>query len=254
MVEEKQMILCNECGNKLRSTAKFCKNCGTKVDPDNVRIVEGTERKITEEINQSEEQVVEDTSSKQMSISSNIDFESIEFYFFSYLDFLKETLMRPSSVFEFDNHSWIFGTVSLILFSLFIPFPANQDFWPAVFVNVILQLAIVSLLFMLNNYLLSGKDTYLEVLSKYGGLMNTQVILSLILRIIDFDSSLAIFILFVLVINQLNIFNLYIFNTQSRSKEKLDSYYQVLISYVALIAVNFAVFALFSDVFYWYGL
>lgn len=219
-----------------------------------MRIVEGTERKITEEINQSEEQVVEDTSSKQMSISSNIDFESIEFYFFSYLDFLKETLMRPSSVFEFDNHSWIFGTVSLILFSLFIPFPANQDFWPAVFVNVILQLAIVSLLFMLNNYLLSGKDTYLEVLSKYGGLMNTQVILSLILRIIDFDSSLAIFILFVLVINQLNIFNLYIFNTQSRSKEKLDSYYQVLISYVALIAVSFAVFALFSDVFYWYGL
>ena len=34
MVEEKQMILCNECGNKLRSTAKFCKNCGTKVDPE----------------------------------------------------------------------------------------------------------------------------------------------------------------------------------------------------------------------------
>src|SRR5699024_4814457 len=109
-----------------------------------------------------------------------------------------------------------------------------------------LQLAIVSLLFMLNNYLLSGKDTYVETLSKYGGLMNTQIILSLILRIIDFDSYLALFILFVLAINQLNIFNLYIFNTQSRSKEKLDSYYQVLISYVALIAVSFAIFALFS--------
>src|SRR5699024_8533329 len=127
------------------------------------------------------------------------------------------------------------------------PFPANQDFWPAVFVNVILQLAFVSLLFMLNNYLLSGKDTYLEVLSKYGGLMNTQVILSLILRIIDFDTSLAIFILFVIVINQLNIFNLYIFNTQSRSKEKLDRYYQVLISYVALIAVVSVVFIIFAD-------
>ena len=247
MVEEKQMILCNECGNKLRSTAKFCKNCGTKVDLENVKIVEETERKITEEINQSEEQVVEDTSSKQMSISSNIDFESIEFYFFSYLDFLKETLMRPSSVFEFDNHSWIFGTVSLILFSLFIPFPANQDFWPAVFVNVILQLAIVSLLFMLNKYLLSGKDTYIDVLSKYGGLMNTQVVLSLILRIIGLDSFLGAFILLVLLINQLNIFNLYIFNTQPKSKEKLDRYYQILISYVALLAVVSVVFIIFAD-------
>ncbi|HLS71452.1 MAG TPA: zinc ribbon domain-containing protein [Chitinophagaceae bacterium] len=247
MVEEKQMILCNECGNKLRSTAKFCKNCGTKVDLENVKIVEETERKITEEINQSEEQVVEDTSSKQMSISSNIDFESIEFYFFSYLDFLKETLMRPSSVFEFDNHSWIFGTVSLILFSLFIPFPANQDFWPAVFVNVILQLAIVSLLFTLNKYLLLGKDTYIDVLSKYGGLMNTQVVLSLILRIIGLDSFLGAFILLVLLINQLNIFNLYIFNTQPKSKEKLDRYYQILISYVALLAVVSVVFIIFAD-------
>src|SRR5699024_11359287 len=136
------------------------------------------------------EQVVEDTSSKQMSISSNIDFDHLLNYFFSYLDFLKETLVKPSSVFKLDNHSWILGTISLVLFSLFIPLPVNQDFWPAAFVNVILQLAIVSLLFMLNNYLLSGKDTYLEVLSKYGGLMNPQVILSLILRIIDFDSSL----------------------------------------------------------------
>src|SRR5699024_818023 len=124
-------------------------------------------------------------------------------------------------------------TIDLYILSLHDALPI----WPAAFVNVILQLAIVSLLFTLNKYLLLGKDTYIDVLSKYGGLMNTQVVLSLILRIIDFDSSLAIFILFVLVINQLNIFNLYIFNTQSRSKEKLDSYYQVLISYVALLAV-----------------
>src|SRR5699024_4756573 len=253
MVEEKQMILCSECGNKLSSTAKFCKNCGAKVDLENVKIVEETETDGVEEIDPGEE-VVENVTSEQVANSPSIDFDHLLNYFFSYLDFLKETLMRPSSVFEFDNHSWIFGTVSLILFSLFIPFPANQDFLSAVFVNLILQLVFVSLLFMLNNYLLSGKDMYLEVLSIYVGLMNTQVILSLILRIIDFDSSLAIFILFVLVINQLNIFNLYIFNTQSRSKEKLDSYYQVLISYVALIAVSFAVFALFSDVFYWYGL
>jgi len=155
--------------------------------------------------------------------------------------------MRPSSVFEFDNHSWIFGTVSLILFSLFIPFPANQDFWPAVFVNVILQLAIVSLLFTLNKYLLLGKDTYIDVLSKYGGLMNTQVVLSLILRIIGLDSFLGAFILLVLLINQLNIFNLYIFNTQPKSKEKLDRYYQILISYVALLAVVSVVFIIFAD-------
>src|SRR5699024_4830099 len=246
MVEEKQMILCNECGNKLRSTAKFCKNCGTKVDPDNVRIVEGTETDGVEEIDPGEE-VVENVTSEQVANSPSIDFDHLLNYFFSYLDFLKETLVKPSSVFKLDNHSWILGTISLVLFSLFIPFPADQEFWLDFFVNVILQFAIVSLLFILNKYLLSGKDTYLEALSKYGGLMNTQVILSLILRIIDFDSSLAIFILFVLVINQLNIFNLYIFNTQSRSKEKLDSYYQVLISYVALLAVVSVVFIIFAD-------
>lgn len=246
MVEEKQMILCNECGNKLNSTAKFCKNCGAKVDVENAVMVEETEIDRVKKIDENEE-ATENISAAEATTTSSIDLDRLEYSFFSYLEFLKETLMKPSSVFEFDNHSWIFGTVSLILFSLFIPFPANQDFWPAVFVNVILQLAIVSLLFMLNNYLLSGKDTYLETLSKYGGLMNTQVVLSLILRIIDFDSSLAIFILFVLVINQLNIFNLYIFNTQSRSKEKLDSYYQVLISYVALLAVVSVVFIIFAD-------
>src|SRR5699024_34142 len=139
----------NECGNKLRSTAKFCKNCGTKVDLENVKVVEETETDGVEEIDSGAE-VAENVASEQVTDSSSIDFDLLLNYFFSYLDFLKETLMRPSSVFEFDNHSWIFGTVSLILFSLFIPFPANQDFWPAVFVNVILQLAIVSLLFTLN--------------------------------------------------------------------------------------------------------
>src|SRR5699024_6218377 len=231
MVEEKQMILCNECGNKLRSTAKFCKNCGTKVDPDNVRIVEGTETDGVEEIDPGEE-VVENVTSEQVANSPSIDFDHLLNYFFSYLDFLKETLVKPSSVFKLDNHSWILGTISLVLFSLFIPLPVNQDFWPAAFVNVILQLAIVSLLFTLNKYLLLGKDTYIDVLSKYGGLMNTQVVLSLILRIIGLDSFLGAFILLVLLINQLNIFNLYIFNTQPKSKEKLDRYYQILISYV----------------------
>src|SRR5699024_3639930 len=244
--EEKQMILCNECGNKLRSTAKFCKNCGTKVDPDNMKMVEETETDGVEEIDSGAE-VVENVASEQVANSSSIDFDHLLNYFFSYLDFLKETLVKPSSVFKLDNHSWILGTISLVLFSLFIPLPVDQDFWPAVFVNVILQLAIVSLLFMLNNYLLSGKDTYLDVLSKYGGVMNSQVVLNLILRIISLDSFLGAFILLVLLINQLNIFNLYIFNTQPKSKEKLDRYYQILISYVALLAVVSVVFIIFAD-------
>ncbi|SHE86762.1 zinc-ribbon domain-containing protein [Atopostipes suicloacalis DSM 15692] len=246
MVEEKQMMICNECGNKLRSTAKFCKNCGTKVDPENVVMVEETEIDRVKEIDQGEE-VVENISTDETTAASSIDLDRIEHYFFSYLDFLKETLMKPSSVFEFETHSWVFGTISLILFSLFYPFPVDQDFWLAFFVNVILQLAIVSLLFMLNKYFLSGKDTYLEVLSKYGGLMNTQVILSLALRIIGLDSFLGVLIFTVTLINQLNIFNLYIFNTQPQSNKKLDRYYQVLISYVALIVVVSIVFSIFGN-------
>src|SRR5699024_5116960 len=95
MVEEKQMILCSECGNKLSSTAKFCKNCGAKVDLENVKIVEETETDGVEEIDPGEE-VVENVTSEQVANSPSIDFDHLLNYFFSYLDFLKETLVKPS--------------------------------------------------------------------------------------------------------------------------------------------------------------
>lgn len=257
MVEEKQMIICHKCGSKMNPHAKFCKNCGTKVDPDNVKLVAEDEVDMVdtiEESNRNEELVVDTSSSEETPSTSSVDFESIIVYFFNYLNFLKETLIKPSSVFEMDQHSWVFGTVSIVLFSLFSTFLISGDFWSGFFVNIIFQLAFVSLLFMLNKYFLSGEDIYLEVLGKYGGLMNTQIILILMLNLIDSDSFLVLVFLPVFLLNQLNIFNLYIFNIGPKNKEKMDYYYQVLISYVVVIVASFAIFALLADVFYWYGL
>lgn len=243
MVGGKIMIVCNECGNELNETAKFCKKCGAKADPENVKAVEKMESANVEEtsVEATTAVVAEETSTQ----GSTLDVDTIETRFFNYLDFLKETIIHPSSVFKQETTNWVFGGISLLIFSIILSYNGYYEFLQVFIRTVISQAAVAGLLFGLNKFLLGGKDTYLDAVGKYGGLMNSQILLLLLVSLLGLDSTLGVFLGLVIIVNQLNIFNLYVMNSQNEVNHKLDKYYQLLISYVPLI---FAIIYMFDNI------
>lgn len=222
------MILCNECGNELNNTAKFCRNCGAKIDAKNAEVVEGSGSAA---INRQ----IEETAGEVATAEAG----TVETYFFDYLDFFKETLLHPSSVFRGGYTDWILGAISVGLFAIISAIISEEPFASSIVTALITEAVFVGILFLLNKYLLGGQDTYTDALGKYGGLINSQIILSLVLALVGVDSGFGAFLFFVVLINQLNIFNLYVLNSQSNVQHKLDRYYQLLVSYIPFIILAY---------------
>ena len=238
------MILCNECGNELNNTAKFCKKCGTKVNQDNVNAVENSGSAVVENRDVEQKNTVSTDEASEVEIST-LDVDTIESYFFDYIDFLKETLIHPSSVFKAEPMNWIFGAISLTLFAVVFSFYGYYEFLPVFIKTVVFQATFVGLLFILNKFLLGGSDTFLTALGKYGGLMNSQIILFLVMVFLGMDSGFGIFVGLIAMANQLNIFNLYVLNSQSKVNHRLDKYYQLLVSYIPLV---YMIYYMFGDI------
>lgn len=230
------MNFCTECGSEMKANAKFCTNCGSKV-----KVTAGSPLKENK-IPETEPVHVRpgDKVSSQQAGTIVIDSAAVQEQVFSYLYFLKDTLIAPSSVFL--KGTWLNGLISLILFVLIqtvlIPLPFLSSF----FQNVITQAAFVGILFVINKYLLGGTDSYLDALKKYGGMVNTQIILLLLVLIIGVQRPMGLFFLFVTILNQINLFNIYIFSSQKKQSSKIDSYYILLFSYVALAAILYVMF------------
>lgn len=227
------MMICNECGNELRDTAKFCVQCGTKVD-QKTKIQAGE----SERAENSSTLEMEETNSE----NSKSQLDTIEFYAFDYFDFIKETLISPSSVFSKEGEIWKFGVTNLIIYSIILAINNYEPFFGAFFGYAILQVIFVGLLFLINKFILKGKDTFLDALGKYGGLISGQMIIFLLMQFVGIDSALGGILFFVTLLNQLLIFNLYVLNSQTTEKKRFDNYYQLLVSYIPLIALTFFLF------------
>lgn len=246
------MLICNECKAQLKETAKFCTNCGTKVDYTDVEKVAVQD---TDQANAVENQDIESVAGDKTAAVTNTP-GVVEDYLFDYWDFLKESLMTPSAVFRSGKATWINGLISVGLFSIVITLNIhvgimayNQTFLTSLLWVGISQAVFVGVLFLINRFLLGGSDDYLAALGKYGGLINTQIILFLLIKLLGMNSSFTGFLVLVALLNTVNIFNLYVLNSQTNKKGKLDKYYQLILSYIALAFMMYLMIRVLFDIF-----
>lgn len=245
------MIQCNECGNELKSTAKFCRYCGSKIhipskkniEATNSVVIDNQEDNMTSGVSQTHETTGEAPNQvpNQAPTQGSGQAAVLEGYFFDYIDFFKETLSQPSIVFKGGHKNWVLGAISLVLYAIILAFNIDESLFSTVIIISFSEIVFVGLLFLLNNYLLGGRDTYQDALVKYGGLVNSQIILALVLVLIGLDSEMGTFIMVLKLINQLNIFNLYILNSQGNVNHKLDRYYQLIVSYIPFVIMLYMV-------------
>lgn len=222
------MMTCNECGNELRETAKFCVNCGAT-------IAQTADISSNEHASEGISYVSADEEAG--SNLGELSLEDAEHYLFDYLDFIKENLLSPSSIFSQKNEVWIFGLVNLILYSVVLAMNTYGAFFTMFIQMLALQAAFVGVLFVVNKFLIKGTDSYLDALGKYGGMVSGQIILFLLIWFFGVDSGFGSFLIMIASIYQLLIFNVYIFESQTDEKRKVDNYYQLILSYIPFIMV-----------------
>lgn len=222
-----KMNLCGNCQEEVKETAKFCTHCGSPMDPELVK------EKVTPA----------STTPVSNEGAVTIDTAEIQEYFFNYVAFFKDTLIKPSQAFF--NVDWVNGLISVILFVILQTFMSSGGFFDNFVELVVVQAIYVGMLLLLNKFVLLGNDTYLSVLGKYGGLVNSQLLLVLAISLLGMGNILGNILMFLMVLNQLNIFNIYLFKSQTKKLKNLDSYYQVLLSYIAfgfMVSILFYVF------------
>lgn len=221
------MNYCIDCGNEMKETAKFCPNCGSHSGGQT-----GNQAPVQKaNMNESVEKTQTEQSKAQQTGTVVIDTAAVQDGFFSYVYFLKDTLIAPTSVFY--KGVWINGLISIILCSILLAFNVQESFF-AEFVEVMMvQMAFVGILFILNKFLFKGTDSFLDSLAKYGGLVNTQIVLLVAILLLGIESGLGALLLVTLGLNQINILNLYICKSQEGKAGKIDNYYQTILSYIA---------------------
>ncbi|WP_423188961.1 hypothetical protein ACO1PF_10255 [Alkalibacterium sp. f15] len=226
------MNKCKTCSANLNDNAKFCKECGAKVD--NLHLTfnstgdsETIRPQVTQETNNAESTLV-----TKQSNTISLDVDLVKTYISDYGRFLKETLLRPASVFK--TTSWINGLISIIIFATVQMTVVNYDHFATLFKFLIFQAIVVGVLLVINKGLLNTSSTIADVVTEYGGLMNTQSIIFILAGLIGLNEGIGIFVMFVALLNQLNIYNYYLFNNQTKGTKKLDGYYQIVIAYIVL--------------------
>lgn len=231
------MNYCTDCGGENKATAKFCTSCGNQMNPSVV--VEqptGNHKEANQQTTSQETDLVKRTSE----MVSSIDTSTIQEYFFNYVNFQKATLLRPSMAFEQTN--WVNAVISIILFASLQALISQDGFFTSAILYTGMQGVFVGALFVISQFIIQSKESIVEIVSHYGGLINSQIILLAFILIAGMNSFMGVLLVMLLLLNQMNIFNLYIFNSQKAGKGKLDSYYEVLVSYVALIITLYLMF------------
>lgn len=233
-----EMKKCMECHTKLKSTAKFCTNCGTKVDP-----ITPTEIKSNEENLGKDEIVSEDIVSADTTATSPRESDVLQSYFYSYGEFLKETLIKPSAVFISKEATLMNGLISLGLYSLVLTLNTETEYFMNFIRFVVFQAIIIGILYLVNKFLIGGADEFLAVIVEYGGLINSQILLFLFIWLFGIASRVGIILFFLGLFNQVNIIYLYILQHQGRNNQpKVDKFYQLVIAYIPLYFVIYQMF------------
>lgn len=239
------MKTCLTCQATLNDKAKFCKECGSKVNETD----RGNNEVESTGIDQSS--ISQEAGNAYTSVASKqektitIDADLLKSHATDYWQYLKQSLLHPYSLFK--STSWINGLISLVIFALIQMILINDDYIYSLFYFVIFQAITVGLLMIINRGVLNRSGTIYEVLTEYGGLMNTQSILFILAGIIGIYETVGAFIMFIALLNQFNIYNYYLFNNQIKGKSKIDGYYQILIAYIALSILAYYIFKMFLN-------
>lgn len=225
---------CNECSATLNDNAKFCKECGAKVE--NSTVISSDDNLVESIAPQSGAEKInhdpQNTATQANTNTISLDFELVKNLLIGYGQFLKETFMNPSSLFGTD--SWIYGIVSLLIFTGIQSYLVNYDYFTNFFQFLIIQSIVVGVLLIINKFLLNTSDNFYNVVTEYGGLINTQSLLFILAAVVGLDEGIGAFIMFIAFLNQINIFNYYLFKNQTKGSTKIDGYYQIIIAYIAL--------------------
>lgn len=229
------MKKCMECHTELKSTAKFCTNCGTKVEPTAT-----TEIKSSAESLENDEITSAETVFENAAATSHTESDAIQSYFYSYGEFFKETLLKPSAVFISKEATLMNGLISLGLYSLVLTLNTETEYFMNFIRFVVFQAIIIGILYLVNEFLVGGVDDFLEVVVEYGGLINSQILLFLFIWLFGIDSRVGIILFFLALLNQMNILYLYILQHQEmNSQPKLDKFYQLVIACIPLYFVMY---------------
>lgn len=105
------------------------------------------------------------------------------------------------------------------------------------------QAATMGSLYLINYFFSKEHHSFLEVIKNYGGLINVQIVLSLLMIFLDMDSGLFILLAIISVTYQMVYINYYILQSQSISKLKLSPYYQLLLGNIVFIILNIVIFS-----------
>lgn len=238
------MNICTNCGSELRETAKFCTACGQPAIAETV--LENTVDSNKNEVEYSEavvesngENVSEVTSENSEPATSFLD--DVIGIFYDYIYFFKDTITKPSSILSQANGNWINGLISIILFSALIPFTMNIVYFQPFIEYLLFQAISVAILFAANHLMADGTDSFLDIVEKFGGLLNTQIILALLMTIslASNNGGLVGILQFAIIFNHFNISNLYVLDLQKTSTKKMDRYYQFIIFNIVLTIVAF---------------
>jgi len=113
------MPFCEECGNEITESAKFCPNCGTKTKGETV-----VTKTIKKKIKKKPEQVVQTSSPKEEQATNDIDEKDTEY--------LKEFFTLPIIQEDNDNEASPMAFIGLGLFFLIASFlfdPESEFLW-----------------------------------------------------------------------------------------------------------------------------
>ncbi|WP_028273436.1 zinc ribbon domain-containing protein [Atopococcus tabaci] len=235
------MNYCTDCGSQLKESAKFCKECGAET---NVEIV-ASSVEVT---------AVEQThkTADRQQASAQAKPSAAEESFFNFLEFFKQAVIHPTSVFS--QMDWINGIISLAVFTLIQAtvlkevsayslsqgiIHAPLPFLPTWIQNMLLQAVIVGLLFVVNKLVFRAPVSIKNVVTEYGGMMAVQSALLILAAVFGLVSEAGKgIVMIVAMLNQLNIITMYLFANRERGTRKLDGYYQIILSYFALTVLT----------------
>lgn len=236
------MEYCTECGNQLKETTKFCSKCGTPVAEMEAKVAgEDGEQPVQPTVTPQTEQT-DTTSDRQQGEptpqASQVAEEDdvVKEYALGYLTYWKDTFIKPTIGFT-GQVDWIHGAINIGLYTILLGWFVSamnptETFFNGLISTIISVAVMLGILYGLSTVVLLNRTSIYDFIASYGSMLTLQLALLLIATLAGPQEGFGALLIMVFAINQLNIFNLYLF--KKAKDRKLDRYYQVLGAYVVL--------------------